>query len=195
MDPWGRAVSPGADPARGRLVIVPLGRVDDVAVRVAAGQVQAVFNLPVDVSDPRPEPEYALIPARRQYDAGAIIKALAADPVGPAWRLGLTEADLCLPFLTHVYGESQLGGRAAVVSPRRLRIEPGGGRAPIETLYERLAKVVLHEVGHLRGLVHCPRSGCLMNFSLGLDQLDQLMACFCPDCERRLGLRGGKADP
>ena len=53
-----------------KVEITPLGRVDEVAVSVAAANIQAILELNVDVSKARPRPEYALLPARRQYNAG-----------------------------------------------------------------------------------------------------------------------------
>ncbi|MCP4748116.1 MAG: hypothetical protein GY874_18575 [Desulfobacteraceae bacterium] len=79
--------------------------------------------------------------------------------------------------MTHVYGESQLGGRAAVVSLSRLL------HADPQVTFQRIAKICLHEVGHLLGLEHCREIGCLMRFSKQLDQLDELFSGFCSACE------------
>lgn len=166
--------------------VVPLGRVNQTSSAVAAANLQALFGLDAKVIEPWPEPEYALVPARGQYDAGPILLALAQGGSGLPLRLGLTGRDLCLPFLSHVFGEAQMGGRAAVVSLHRLGDPAQGERAPDGLMLERLAKIALHEMAHVLGLVHCRAAGCLMNFSPSLAGLDRLAMLLCPACSAQL---------
>lgn len=174
----------GAVPAP-QVEVIPLGRVNSTAAQVVAANLQALLELDALVKEPRPEPEHALVPARGQYDAGLILKELAG-PEGTPLRLGLMAKDLCVPFLTYVLGESQLGGRAAVMSLHRLSEGEGGGRAPRHLMLERAAKVGLHEIAHVLGLEHCRTAGCLMRFSAGLASLDRLNLGFCLACRREL---------
>jgi|Deesub1362A_J573_1020465.scaffolds.fasta_scaffold01274_12 archaemetzincin len=156
--------------------VIPLGRVDPLAVQVVAANLQAILGLPADVLPVRPAPRYALVPARGQLDAGPILKALDQEQGGAPLKLGVTSQDLCLPILTFVYGESYVGGRAAVISLARL------DHPRIEVCYERAAKVAVHEMGHVLGLRHCRAQGCLMRFSRDLEQLDSLDLTFCSAC-------------
>ena len=182
--------------------VVPLGKVRPVFAEVAAAHLQAIFDLPAKVSAAQPEPEYAFLPNRGQYDATPILLALAKEPDSPPLRLGLMAGDLCLPFLSHVFGEAQLEGRSAVVSLHRLRgasrAEPDGG----SLLLERIAKVALHEIAHVIGLVHCQSKDCLMNFTSGLEHLDRLKMSLCVKCQmhftlqrQRLTAKAGPASP
>ncbi len=166
--------------------VVPLGAVDQVAVQVAAANLQSILDLPADVLEPWPEPEYALIAERGQYNAGPILKALAADIPAPLIRIGLTNLDLCLPILTFIFGEAQLGGRAAVVSYYRFNGEFWANLESKELTYERLAKITVHETAHVLGLSHCHAPGCLMRFSQSLEQLDSLSLLFCDQCSYEL---------
>jgi len=168
---------------RRHVEIVPLGNVDQIALSVVAANIQAVAGLLADITQPRPDPEYALIPARQQYNAIPILKTLERDAPQNVLRLGLTEKDLCLPIFSYVLGEAQVNGRAAVVSLFRLMKE--GGVKPVEPGlgYERLAKVALHEIAHVLGLRHCRNSGCLMQFSPGAEHVDGLALGFCDGCE------------
>ncbi|MCF8071464.1 MAG: archaemetzincin [Desulfarculaceae bacterium] len=165
--------------------VVPLGPVNQTAVAVVAANLQAILELNADVAPEDPPPEYALAPARGQYDASLILQKLAAHPGPHPLRLGLTHRDLCLPFLSHVFGEAQLEGRAAVVSLHRLGEAAGAPSAPNSLLLERIAKVALHETAHLLGLVHCRSPRCLMNFSAGLASLDRLDISLCPVCREQ----------
>ena len=163
---------------RAFLDLIPLGYVDPLVLSIIGANIQAVLELPTDILMPLPDPDYAYLMSRRQYDAVQIIKTLATEEGGAPLKLGVTQHDLCIPILTYVYGESQLGGRAAVVSTNRL-IHP----VSQEQTYVRIAKICIHEVGHIFGLEHCWESGCLMCFSKQLEQLDQLPLHFCSACE------------
>lgn len=178
---------PAAGAPAPQVEVVPLGQVNSIAAQVVAANLQALLGLDAMVAPPWPEPDQALLPARGQYDAGIILQELAAPEETPL-RLGIIGKDLCVTFLTYVLGESQLGGRAAVMSLHRLAEGEGGGMAPRHVLLERAAKVGLHEIAHVIGLEHCRTAGCLMRFSAGLTSLDRLKMAFCPACERHLAL-------
>jgi archaemetzincin len=157
--------------------LIPLGRIDQLAVSIIAANLQALLGLNTDVLEPRPDPEYALLAQRQQFDALKIIKELSNETHGALFKLSVTELDICTPILTFVYGESQLGGKIALISLNRLQ----GGN--LESAYERAAKIGVHEVGHLLGLEHCWEVRCLMHFSRNLEQLDSLPLQFCSACE------------
>jgi archaemetzincin len=165
------------------LDLIPMGPVDALAVSIIAAHLQTLLGLPTQIHPEQARPDFAYLAARRQYDAGAIIKHLNQTGHPPPFKLGLVAGDLCLPILTYVFGESQLGGCAAVVSLFRLRDKQR------HLLYERAAKISLHEVGHLLGLEHCRAADCLMRFSKQLDQLDHLPLLFCSACEYEVARR------
>jgi archaemetzincin len=125
--------------------------------------------------------------ARRQYDAVKIINHLAGVPsIRAPICLGLASSDMGTPILTYVYGESQLGGRVAVVSFYRLTT------AGQEVALARLSKLSLHEVGHVLGLGHCWEHSCLMRSIRNIEQLDMLEMAFCESCSYELGRRVGQ---
>lgn len=163
---------------RAHLDLIPLGQVDPLVLSIVGANIQAVLDLSTDIAMPRPKPNYAYLSSRCQYDAVKIIKSLAVEEEGAPLKLAITPYDLCIPILTYVYGESQLGGRAAVISTNRLvdHLSP-------DLTYNRIAKISIHEVGHIFGLEHCWETGCLMRFSKQLEQLDQLPLHFCSACE------------
>lgn len=184
MTPSKRDESPHERSADQALLdLIPMGPVDPTAVTIVAANLQAVMGLAARVVPERLKPDEAFIPSRRQLDATRIIKMVAAETGGAHFKLALTQADLCIPILTYVYGESQLGGRAAVVSLYRLTSESR------RKSFDRAAKISLHEVGHLFGLEHCWQAACLMRFSKHLQQLDHLGMHFCPACEYELARR------
>ena len=160
-----------------------MGRMDMTAVSVVAGNVQAVLGLNTRVRPVQPEPGYAFLTRRGQYDAGKILQALTADPAGAPFRMAVVGVDIYTPILTFVFGESQLGGKAAVISLFRLQ---GKNR---EETFNRAAKIAVHEIGHLLGIVHCEAADCLMGFSKDLAKLDERPLRFCQACEYEAGRR------
>ena len=152
-------------------------------MRVAAANIQAVFNIATDVAPPWPDPTDALFSHRSQYNAAKIIKHLAADIHAPVRRIGIISQDISLPFLTYVFGEAQIGGRAAVLSTYRLQRHRDGVVPEKSLIYRRLAKITIHETGLLLGLSHCQSPRCILNFSVGLDKLDSLTPTLCDHCK------------
>jgi archaemetzincin len=98
--------------------------------------------------------------------------------------LGVTDADLFIPILTFVFGEAQLGGRAAVVSTARLGDAPflpgEAGRIAL-----RLQKEAVHELGHTFGLLHCADARCAMARSPSLRHVDAKTTALCRACRAR----------
>jgi archaemetzincin len=99
---------------------------------------------------------------------------------GPDRLLGVTDVDLFIPVLTFVFGEAQLGGRAAIVSLARLT-----EAADPATLAARFVKEAVHELGHTFGLVHCASAACVMSRSPGLTAVDLKRDRLCADCRVR----------
>jgi len=154
-----------------------VGSVDALAVSIVAANLQTVIGVNADARAPLPEPDYAFLPGRRQYTAGKILTTLESLTDSARFRLGVTQVDLCTPILGFVYGESQLGGKAAVISLYRLADQN------LERMYLRAAKIGLHETGHLLGIGHCRTPDCLMNFASNLAKLDIIPLRFCSACE------------
>ncbi len=171
--------SPTADIAAETLLdLIPYGEeIDPLALSVLAANLQAVVGLRTCIRPFRDHPEEAFIPTRYQFDAVKVLDDLCREKEGALFRMGVIQRDLCIPILTYVYGESQLGGHTAVISLHRLH------HIDRQVYYERGAKIAIHEAGHLLGLEHCREPGCLMRFSKQLEQLDLLPMRFCPACE------------
>ena len=190
-----------ADPLRG--VVAP---VIDVVPMLLAGRRELIYALAAAVGrafgaatrvrSPGFDPEAAFDPTRGQYSSSLLLASLLADPAGdggaPAARvLGVAGVDLFIPILTWVYGEAQLGGRAAVVSTHRLRNELYGLAADERLLAARLEKEAIHELGHTYGLVHCTDPACVMRASTYVEEIDLKSVQFCARCRRIVDDGGG----
>ena len=180
--------NPGANnstsiPEHGVVGVLRLGSVGEAVLNIVAANLQEILHLPVDILPARQTPEFAYSDSRKQYHAALILKKLAESRQPHPRILALVSVDLFIPVLTHVFGEAQMGGRAAVVSVHRLRHKEEGVRVPLDTYYERAVKVALHEVAHTFDLVHCNQPECIMRFSSGPSDLDELPLFFCEYCD------------
>lgn len=130
-----------------------------------------------------PVPPGSFEARRNQYYSTKILKEMLEEVPQDALKLlGVTEKDLCIPILTYVFGEAQVGGTAAVVSLARLRQEYYGLVPDRPLLLERLRKESLHELGHTFGLVHCPSRDCVMYLSNTVFDVDTRGRDFCRGC-------------
>jgi len=145
--------------------------------------VERAFRAPAALWGDPGRPEGTLDVRRRQHASGRVLEWLLQRGPAQGRVLGVTDVDLFIPILTFVFGEAQLGGRAAVVSTARLS-EP----VPMDrrVLWERLAKEAVHELGHALGLTHCSRPECAMSRSSGLRDVDRKGGQLCADCQALL---------
>jgi len=123
--------------------------------------------------------------SRMQYraeDINAYLYNEFRGIVEPRRRLvvGVVEGDGYVSGLNFVFGLASPGKGVATVYTRRLWIG-----APPSLFLERLAKVIVHETGHLMGLPHC-ENNCVMRFANSLGELDAKPRSFCPSCRARL---------
>jgi archaemetzincin len=100
----------------------------------------------------------------------------------PGKVIMITEVDLFVPVLTFVFGEAQLNGKHSVVSVCRLHEEFYSGISDDDLLFQRTMKEILHELGHLFGLLHCIDWDCVMHSSQGIEEVDIKGNFYCKSC-------------
>jgi archaemetzincin len=127
--------------------------------------------------------EYSYSIQRRQFYSTKIIESVKkSNPVKDGFVLVLTEMDLFVPVLTHIYGEAELNGRYSIVSVCRLHEEFYTSESNHALLLERSYKEIIHELGHNVGLKHCKDWKCVMHSSSGIEEVDIKGSLFCADC-------------
>ena len=172
------------------LYVVAIGDVDPKPLAWATAIAAEWFPLPVREMPALAVPPHAWDGARSQYQSVELMKALVKSAPRDAVRIvGITECDLAIPLLTFLFGQAQLDGLAALVSFHRLRQEFYGLPPDPALLRERLAKELLHEVGHTFGLTHCARQDCAMSLSTHIEYVDAKQAGFCAGCASHLARR------
>ncbi len=145
------------------------------------------YTYPVYVEEGRFEINDFYDPFRRQYDANRILKVI--DKVSsPQYirKIGLVRVDLYIPVLTFIFGQAILNGNSGVASLYRLRNEQYGMKKDDAMLYDRFRKVIIHELGHTFGLVHCHTPTCVMRSSTYVEDIDQKSHLLCPSCRSKI---------
>lgn len=126
-------------------------------------------------------------PRRRQYDANGILQAISSiTSNSPTKTIALFRVDLFVPILTYIFGQAFLNGKTAIASFHRLRNEHYGLKKDNAIRNERLRKVVIHEIGHMFGLIHCHNPVCVMRSSTYVEDIDQKEIHFCQKCQTQL---------
>lgn len=128
-------------------------------------------------------------PGRRQYDANALLKVVSELFFPNSFKkIGLFKVDLFIPILTYIFGQAILNGNAGIASPYRLRNELYGLDKNEKLLNDRLKKVIIHETGHMFGLIHCQNPICIMRSSTYVEDIDQKEQHLCTSCRTKIGL-------
>jgi archaemetzincin len=164
------------------IIIAPVGAFDDDILRVIEQMIVDRLGLPCRIQSLIDTIDFAWDAKRRQFHSTAILDRLAEKAPSDALKLiALTDRDLFIPILTHVYGEAQLGGLSCIVSTFRLAdgISPVGQR---RCYLERIVKESAHELGHTFDLRHCKDSQCLMHYCRSIGDVDHKANQLCRYC-------------
>ena len=124
---------------------------------------------------------------RKQYYSTVILESvIKSNPDLEGNVLILTEMDLFVPVLTHVFGEAQLNGKFSIVSVCRLYEEFYTSESDSRLVSVRSYKEILHELGHNFGLVHCKDWECVMHVSNSVEEIDIKGNYYCVSCRKKL---------
>lgn len=168
-------------PSPHTVLISPIGDVDRIILESAGAEIDRVYGFRTEIARILDEVEFAFDKDRNQYYSTLFLERLAAKAPSHVLKvLGITRVDLFIPILTHVYGEAQLGGKACIVSTHRLN--EGFPNILNETYKYRVAKEVIHELGHTFDLRHCRERHCIMHYSRTVKDVDRKSDQLCRYC-------------
>jgi len=163
------------------IIISPVGRIPQWINETIAGHIGPLFGMETRIHPLLGDIEFAHDPDRNQYHSTVILEALErAAPRDCLKVLAVTQEDLFIPILTHVYGEAQLGGLASIVSIARLLTDPAA--TPLDRGRARIIKEAAHELGHTFDLRHCEDPGCLMHYCRKIEDVDHKSDRLCRYC-------------
>ncbi len=152
-----------------------------------AEAVNLEFSFPVNIVESHMDLAEFFDPARRQYDGNKILKAVDNFARQDSLKIiGLLHVDLFIPILTYIFGQAILNGHTGIASVCRLSSEHYGLDADDDLLLVRFTKVVIHELGHAFGLIHCTTPTCVMRPSTYVEDIDQKSTSLCHQCRSKL---------
>jgi archaemetzincin len=164
------------------ILISPIGEFSSELIEAVAEDIKRVFGFSSDTESVLQDLAFALDQNRNQYHSTLILDRLAAKrPMRAIRVIAITQVDLFIPILTHVYGEAQLGGTACIVSTYRLN-EGRSGTNIARKYIDRIVKEAIHELGHTFKLRHCPDHSCIMHYCRNEEDVDRKSDQLCRYC-------------
>jgi archaemetzincin len=165
------------------IIISPIDNTDAGMHTSIGREIHRIFGIDVEINPLLKDVNFAFDPGRGQYHSTVILEKLANSlPDQNVKVIAITNVDLFIPILTHVYGEAQLAGKACIVSTFRLK----EGLSPVnipENYEKRLVKEALHELGHTFNLRHCQDKSCIMHYCRNIRDVDRKADQPCRYCK------------
>lgn len=169
------------------IILVSCGLFEKKLTGRILNDVTLEFHYPVELRECSLDISHFYNPGRRQYDANALLEMITQRAPANALKvIGMVRVDLYIPILTYIFGQAKLNGYTGVASLYRLRNEHYGLVPDYELLITRFSKVIIHELGHTFGLIHCSNPVCVMRSSTYVEDLDQKEKQFCYRCRAEL---------
>lgn len=173
------------------VAVQPLGTVDSLVVQKAAAGIRNFFPVRIAILPAVDMPDSAYYRPNQRFRAEKLLVFLdsIAEDHGNEYLkvIGIASVDISTTkgdvYDWGIFGLGYMPGRVCVVSTFRL------GRKKVGEMlfFERLVKVVNHELGHNFGLNHCPNQHCLMEDAKGtIKTVDGETGVLCPACQKQL---------
>ncbi len=169
------------------ILLISHGHFENDFLEKLTSEVTREFLLPVSIEESHIDLDEFYDPMRRQYNGNNIIKKIDSTSSNQfIKKIGLFRVDLFIPILTYIFGQAVLNGTTGIASLYRLRNEQYGMEKDDDLLFDRFRKVIIHELGHTFGLVHCHIPACVMRSSTYVEDIDQKERNICNSCKSQL---------
>lgn len=167
--------------------MITFGQFETNCLNEVSEDITREFLCPVHIQPGRIDLEDYYDQARRQYDGNRLLKLIEQlQYTGNVKKIGLFRVDLHIPILTYIFGQAYYRGNSGIASMYRLRNEQYGMPPDDDQLIDRFRKVIIHELGHTFGLVHCLVPNCVMRSGTYVEDLDQKRHHLCSRCKAKI---------
>lgn len=171
------------------ILIINHGNFEKDFLETIAETIAREYLMPVSVKESHMDLSEFFDPMRRQYNGNKLMKELGSlSTLNHIKTIALFRVDLFNPILTYIFGQAALNGNIGVASLYRLKNEQYGMKKDDDLLLERFQKVIIHELGHMFGLVHCHIPPCVMRSSTYVEDIDQKDPYLCPKCRQEISI-------
>jgi len=166
-----------------KIIISPIDNIGACNYQLLGQEIRRTFDFQTEIKSLLQNVNFAYDLTRDQYHSTVILEKLASTLPSQAIKvIAITNEDLFIPILTHVYGEAQIAGKACIVST--FRLQEGISLANIAKEFEnRIVKEVLHELGHTFNLRHCNDKACIMHYCRSIKDVDRKSDQLCRYCK------------
>lgn len=93
-------------------------------------------------------------------------------------HIGITSLPIYMPGLSRILADSFPHNHTILISTADINSEKNSNGL----IKSRIKKLIIHEVGHIFGLLHCPDPTCVMSKSESINHLDEKTDEFCEKC-------------
>ena len=171
------------------ILLISYGQFEKEFLEKIASDVSREFQLPVNIEEKQIDLNEYYDHLRLQYDANALLKEIDSISSSKLFtKIGVFLVDLFIPILTYIFGQAAFKGSTGIASLYRLRNEQYGMKKDEVLLLNRFSKVVIHEIGHTIGLIHCHNPNCVMRSSTYVEDIDQKSHNICSHCRTEVGM-------
>lgn len=165
------------------IILIAHGQFETGFLSEIAEEVALEYNCSVAAQESQLDLMNFYDPSRRQYDGYKLLKEIDGMNIpGYTKKIGLFRVDLFIPILTYIFGQAFFKGNSGIASLYRLKNEQYGMGPDQDLLFHRFRKVIIHEIGHTFGLIHCHVPNCVMRSSTYVEDIDQKRHYLCSNC-------------
>ena len=171
------------------ILLISYGQFEKKILEKIAMDVAREFLFQVNIEESHIDLSKFYDPLRHQYDGNGLLKEIDTTYSSQLIKkIGLFRVDLFIPILTYILGQAAFKGSTGIASIYRLRNEQYGIKKDEALLLNRFSKVVIHELGHTFGLIHCLIPTCVMRSSTYVEDIDQKSHNLCIQCRTKIGM-------
>ncbi len=175
--------------------VVPVGNPPEKILEILCSQLERLLRLKCRLLGRIDIPQDAHNHWRKQYNAEMIMQDVSNIPEvkfidKEVPTLMITDQDIYFKGLNFVFGVEDPVNSCCIVSLARLRPEFYDQRPDEGLVTERLIKKAMHEIGHLKGLDHCPLRTCIMSYSPSVADIDTKKKEYCNSCKVKIMTKG-----